>query len=233
MHMFSFLDSVLRRDDDFAKRLADPAEARRFIRSSLLWLTLLGAFYGLVMGSFQLFRTGSGWNAITSMIKVPILLLMTTALCFPALYIFGLAGGAKLRAHSLWAALLGSHVVLTLSLAALSPIVFFFLTTVNSYVAVKFIHVIVWGFAGLAGLKFLRGILRHLDPDLTKNARLMTLWMLLFALVGMQGSWMLRPFIGRPNQEFRAFRYLDGNIFEDLGRSMWRMGHGSPKKPRP
>lgn len=226
--MFGFLDQLLRKGDEFAEGLQDPAAARRFARSALLWVVVLGGYYGLVMGGYKLVRSGSGWNALTSMVKVPVLMLMTTALCFPALYVFGLAGGARLRASALWAALLAALVILGILLAALSPIVLFFLSTINAYVLVKFMHVIVWGIAGLGAVKFLRGTLRRMDPKLAGNGRLMTTWILLFGLVGMQSAWMLRPFIGRPHQVFRPFRHVGGSIFEDLYESV---RHATRERP--
>ena len=40
-------------------------------------------------------------------------------------------------------------------------------------------------------------------------------WVLVFGLVGMQMAWLLRPFIGNPNQPFEWFRERGGgNVFE-------------------
>ena len=39
-------------------------------------------------------------------------------------------------------------------------------------------------------------------------------WMVLFGLVGAQMSWVLRPFIGNPNQPFQWFRTREANFFE-------------------
>lgn len=237
--MDGFLEGILRRRADFGESLKEPAAARGFIRSAILWLIALGAFYGFTMGAYNLIHAGTAWNAVTSMIKVPILLLATMALCFPALYVFGLAGGATLRASSLWAALTGALLVTAIALVSLSPIVFFFLTTIDNYKAVQYLHVIVWAFSGLLGLKFLRQTLLVLDPVLMANRRLLAFWTLLFGLVGMQGAWMMRPFIGNPALEFRAFRHLHGNIFKELGRPILkRMGDGEgdrrgERPPRP
>jgi hypothetical protein len=39
-------------------------------------------------------------------------------------------------------------------------------------------------------------------------------WMVLFAVVGAQMGWVLRPFIGDPNREFTWFRERKSNFFE-------------------
>jgi len=40
------------------------------------------------------------------------------------------------------------------------------------------------------------------------------LWLLLFALVGAQMGWVLRPFIGNPAVPFTLFRHRESNFFE-------------------
>jgi hypothetical protein len=41
-------------------------------------------------------------------------------------------------------------------------------------------------------------------------------WVALFALVGAQMGWVLRPFIGNPSQPFSWFRVRDSNVFEAI-----------------
>jgi hypothetical protein len=40
------------------------------------------------------------------------------------------------------------------------------------------------------------------------------LWVIVFALVGAQMGWVLRPFIGNPNMDFTWFRPRDSNFFQ-------------------
>lgn len=226
LHPLALYERLLRERGDLAERLKDPRQAAGLGAAALLAAVLIGAFYGFVMGSYAWMHGGSAafaWNATW---KVPVLMLGTTALTFPMLYVLGLLGGATLAAASLWAALCCALAVVSLALGVSGPVVLFFLTTMDNYLLVKFLHVAVWTFAGLAGLKFLRTLLKRLDPALSGNGRLLVGWMLLFGLVGMQGGWMLRPFIGRPQEQFAVFRHLDGNVFEDLARSLWRLSRG-------
>jgi hypothetical protein len=39
-------------------------------------------------------------------------------------------------------------------------------------------------------------------------------WVVVFGLVGAQMGWVLRPFIGNPNQPFEWFRARESNFFE-------------------
>jgi hypothetical protein len=47
-----------------------------------------------------------------------------------------------------------------------------------------------------------------------------TCWVLVFALVGAQMGWVLRPFIGHPNLEFTWFRERKSNFFEAVLNSI-------------
>ncbi len=42
------------------------------------------------------------------------------------------------------------------------------------------------------------------------------IWVIIYALVGAQMSWLLRPFIGNPAMEFTLFRHRDGNFFSSV-----------------
>lgn len=40
------------------------------------------------------------------------------------------------------------------------------------------------------------------------------IWVIIYGLVGVQMSWLLRPFIGHPGTPFELFRQRQGNFFE-------------------
>lgn len=227
MIQFSFLDSLLRRGTDFASELGDEAVARSFFRSALPWLVALGAIYGFVMGSYSAIRAAQPWHGayvLTTAVKVPLLLLFTAGICFPALYVFGIAGGAKIRAGTLWAALTAALLIMTLLLVALTPVVLLMQTTIQGYAVVKLMHLLVWTVAGIGALRFFAGLLAQLDPELRKNGRLMIFWMFTFGLVGAQSAWMMRPFIGHPLEPFRITDNLHGNVLQDIVRMLARLG---------
>ena len=108
MLRFSFLDSLLRRGVDLAEELQKEGQARRFVRDALLWLCVMGTAYGFCMGAYNIITTGSieVRDSIASAVKAPIHLMLTSVLCFLALYVFGIAGGAKIRPGLLWACLM-------------------------------------------------------------------------------------------------------------------------------
>jgi hypothetical protein len=48
-------------------------------------------------------------------------------------------------------------------------------------------------------------------------------WILLFGLVGTQLSWVLRPFIGDPNQPFQWFRPRQSHFFEAVWKALYHL----------
>jgi len=56
-------------------------------------------------------------------------------------------------------------------------------------------------------------------PELAQVAnplRIFTIWTVIYAVVGAQMGWILRPFIGAPNLKFTFFRQREGSFFEGL-----------------
>ncbi|MGG6294132.1 hypothetical protein ACQ4M4_06890 [Leptolyngbya sp. AN02str] len=48
--------------------------------------------------------------------------------------------------------------------------------------------------------------------------RLLKFWLLLYALVGSQLGWTLRPFFGAPGEPFQLFRSIEGNFYATMFR---------------
>ena len=46
------------------------------------------------------------------------------------------------------------------------------------------------------------------------------LWILVYAFVGSQMAWTLRPFVGAPGLEFELFRQLGGNFYANIFASI-------------
>ena len=52
--------------------------------------------------------------------------------------------------------------------------------------------------------------------DLSRARIIFRLWVIIYALVGAQMGWLLRPFIGSPDLPFAWFRQREGNFFQSL-----------------
>lgn len=68
--------------------------------------------------------------------------------------------------------------------------------------------------------------LRRSPPDDTPAANVRAvfrIWILVFALVGAQMSWILRPFLGDPNQPFSWFRPRQSNFFQAVWQAIYHL----------
>lgn len=65
------------------------------------------------------------------------------------------------------------------------------------------------------------------------NVRLVFgIWIFVFGIVGAQMGWILRPFIGSPDQEFTWFRPRDSNFFQAVSTTFFDTVFGGAKPPR-
>jgi len=60
-------------------------------------------------------------------------------------------------------------------------------------------------------------------PPETRAQVIFKVWLILYALVGAQMGWVLRPFIGAPDLPFVLFRGRDANIFIDVLRTLGKL----------
>jgi len=64
---------------------------------------------------------------------------------------------------------------------------------------------------------------RPLSREKTAASRTFLVWVVIYALVGAQMGWILRPFIGRPDLPFQLFRGREANFFIDVLRTLGQL----------
>ena len=163
-------------------------------------------------------------------VKTPLLFLLTLIICVPALYVINLALGMGLRfmpAVTLMAFALAATGIM---LGVFIPIVAMFSVVTQSYHFMQMLHLGVFTLAGLFGVRILGEGLLRLAPEGSKRIKtlpiaglLLISWLMLYALVGGQLAWTLKPFLGTPYlPETPPFRIESGNIyvsaFETVGK---------------
>ncbi len=116
------------------------------------------ACYGAVLGSFH-----SVLMALTSAVKLPLLFLVTLAICLPTLYLFNLVFGARLSIRQSLSLVMVALTVTAMLALAFAPISLFFLITAPDYGFFKLLNVAILGLSALVGLKFLTGGMRVLN----------------------------------------------------------------------
>ena len=177
------------------------------------------ALYGALMGAFG----GSG-QALSSAIKLPLLFLGTAAICFPTLYVLSQFAGAKVSAGQYLILVVGAIAVAGLILVAFLPVAAFFLLTSSNYPFFKLLNVSILAFSAILGVRFLYTSALSLSSEEKSGAtirrRILGFWVVLFAFVGSQLGWTLRPFFGSPGMPFELVREVGGNFYSDVAKSI-------------
>jgi hypothetical protein len=182
----------------------------------LLTTYLFLAIYGLVMGM------GHGLlQGFTSALKLPVLILLTLAICAPSLHYLNILFGSRQSILQTLAIVLSGIATMSVLLFSFAPITLFFLITGSSYEFYKLLNVFFFALSGFLGVGFLRtglGIVTSTGADVGKGTRqLISLcWVLLFGFVGAQMAWTLSPFMGDPSRPYIFIAQEGGNFYTDV-----------------
>jgi hypothetical protein len=95
------------------------------------------------------------WQALSSMVKLPLLFLATLAICLPTLYLFNLVFGARLSMMQAVTLIMVAITVISVLTLAFAPISLFFLITAQNYEFFKLLNVGILGLTAVVGLLFL------------------------------------------------------------------------------
>jgi hypothetical protein len=209
------IESILRDRQAFFNEIRQGQGLKEKMRAMLISSIVFLALYGAVMGS-----THSLWQALSSAFKLPLLFLATLIVCSPTLYFFNLIFGSKQSLSQNIALMLTAITVTAVVLLSFAPIVMFFLLTSSNYQFFKLLNVGVCTIAGVIGVLFLAQGMRLVSASGAEGARarrmVIRLWILVYAFVGSQAAWTLRPFIGAPTISFELFRQLGGNFYTNI-----------------
>jgi hypothetical protein len=131
---------------------------------------------------------------------------------------------------------LGALALTSVLLAAFVPITAFFLISGANYYFQHLLNITIAGVASLFGMYALHEGLsvvcekRGVYPR--KAVTIMRAWALLFAFVGIQLAWRLRPFLGDRSQPFQVFGQYQGNFYAAIIYSVNRLLQGT-EQPAP
>lgn len=209
---FYFLDYILRAQVALFEQIYSKQQLPRTIAAMSILCALLSSLYGLTMGFYN-----SPLQAISSAIKLPILFLLTALICIPSLYTFNVLLGQRFRFMQTVALMVTTLATTTILLVSLAPIAFFFtLTTPENYQFLLLLHVIIFSLCGIYGVRYLYRGCSYLAFRMEQplNNMLLRIWIMIYAVVGMQLGWRLRPFIGYQGMSFEFLRSdVDGNFY--------------------
>ncbi|MDX2091988.1 MAG: hypothetical protein SFX73_29260 [Kofleriaceae bacterium] len=208
--MFGAIDQVLRDRDGILARIAAgkdlAAITRTMVATIALAMAIVGAALGLYRGGIQILYAG---------IKLPLVLLGTAALSAPALTAIGAALGRRSRLASDLALVVTALAFGALLMASCAPLILAAKAFDLSYHRMILLVVGLFTCAGLASLRVVVGaVAREHGPG--GGAAIAGLC-IVFALVGGQLAWALRPYLVRPRApEVPFLRPVEDSLFDGI-----------------
>ncbi len=226
LNNFTIIETILRDRASFFAVIRDNIDLWTKIEAMLVSCITFFAIYGMVMGASH-----SPIQSVVSLVKLPILFIVTLIICAPSLYFFNLLFGSKQTLGQNISLILTAMSVTGVLLLSFAPVTFFFLITTRQYAFFKLLNVVFFIIAGGLGLVFLRaGMIATTDPHnmqgIGTRRLIFFLWILLYAFVGSQMAWTLSPYMGDPQLPFILFTQPGGNFYSDVFNSIRQLlGH--------
>ncbi len=184
---------------------------------ALVVATTLGLTYGLVMGTFSGLWDGRTLQLLYSAVKVPMLLIVTFAIALPSFFVLNTLAGVGGDFRQVLRALLATQAGVTVALIALAPLTFFWYASNTNYSAAILVNAAAFGLASFAGQVLLTRYYKPLEAMNPIHRLLRWTWIFVYAFVGIQMGWTLRPFIGQPGSPEQFFREgAWGNAYIEL-----------------
>ena len=204
------IDALLRDRDVILGRITagqDLAATMRVMVSAIaVAMAVVGAAIGTYRGDIQIAYAA---------IKLPLVLLGTAALSAPALTAIGAALGRRARLAADLALVTTALAFGALVLAACTPVILFGRAIDLPYHQMIILIVMLFSVAGIASVRIvMRALAIEASPGWRTAIAGLTV---VFALVGGQLSWALRPYLVRPRATDVAFVHpLEGSLYDSV-----------------
>lgn len=204
----SFVDEVLRTHTNSQSRppLSIPVIVASVVIFGLLYGGAMGS-YAWVVGKRSLLEQFP--QMVFSAIKVPLLLGVTTLIALPSFFVFNTLLGLRDDFRVVLRSIISIQAGLTIILASLAPftLLFYFSATGDAaYSSSILFNSLMFGTASVSAQVLLRVYYRPLISRNNLHSRMLMVWIAIYAFVGIQCAWILRPFIGDPELSIAFFR---------------------------
>jgi hypothetical protein len=211
--VFASIEWVLRDRVGFFTEVRERRNLGIKLRGMVVSSTVMFSLYGLVIGISNSWR-----QALASAVKLPSLFLITLLVCLLSLYFINLLFGSQLTIRQT-ATLIMTAINVTAALAlAFASITLTFWLTAPDYNFYVLLNVAVLGLMGWWGLDFLIQGMRFVQGGYlgVRRRRVLFFWIVIYAFVGTQMAWALRPFAGAPGQPFELIRESEGTFYSGV-----------------
>jgi hypothetical protein len=194
------------------------------LRELAVAVVLCGGAYGAMMGSFWGESHPRAAQMIFSGVKVPLLLLGTFAMSVPFFFVVNTLLGLRADFSRVMRALLSAQAALTMVLASLGPFVLLFYASTNAYQIAILFNAFMFAIASGGGQVILRRRYRELIEKNPRHRMLLRAWLSIYAFIGIQMGWTLRPFVGEPQLASHFFR---AEPFSNAYVALWQIARAA------
>ncbi|MAT68844.1 MAG: hypothetical protein CMJ58_04910 [Planctomycetaceae bacterium] len=228
------MESLLTTADDILRRAAWTTRAARV--GPAVWrlgacLAAFALWYGAVMGAFRGLTGQEQWlrQMIYSAVKVPLLLCGAFVVGLPSFFVLSSIAGLRRDFGESVRALVAAQAGLAIMLAALSPLTIVWYASSTRYDQALAFNGVMFAAASLGAQYLLRQYYRPLISRNPRHRKLLVAWAGIYVLVAVQLAWLLRPFVGSPQQEVQFLRpEAWDNAYVKVAGIAWRALLGSP-----
>lgn len=178
------------------------------LRKVIAIVFICGSIYGAAMGSYALAMGERTLVAqlpqlIYSGIKVPLLLCFTVAISLPSFFVINTLMGLRSDFGEALRAIVSAQAGLTLILVSLFPITLFVYSCLpaggSSYPLAVLFNAAMFAVASISAQVLLAAYYGELVNRNARHRWMIRMWIVVYAFVGIQAGYVLRPFIGSPN----------------------------------
>ncbi|MGD0711407.1 MAG: hypothetical protein ABR968_09520 [Bacteroidales bacterium] len=207
----------------------DKKQSNNLIFYQVITICAFAFIYGIVMGSYH-----SLLQSIVAGVKVIALFLFTIVICFPSFFIIQQVLGSKMNVRQMIIIVMSGMVLMSTILISFTPIVIFFQLTGGNYHFLQLLHVAIFVFSGIFGLRLMVEALKYacekkvIYPQI--GVTIFKIWIIILAFVGIQLSWNLRPFLCEKNEDFKLFRKYEGNFYTAIIYSVQQLASNKDKQ---
>lgn len=228
--------AVCRVDADTVRRVRDGRDLLPLVLGCAATIVIGTAAYGATIGMWR-----DPLQACYAATKLVALFVALFGLTTASNAVFGGLLRARLSFRQVAACCLLGLAVTAALLGALAPVSWFLVRhappvehhAASMRVAHQLLmaHIVVLAIAGVLGVRRVYGLLRELVDDPAVARRVLWAWLLIEGLVGAELSWVLRPFLGKPDLPIALFRpdAFDSSFFESVaGMTRTLLGPAGP-----
>jgi hypothetical protein len=204
----SLIDLLLRDRAGTLARIRSGAELRPILATMVATIAVSMAIVGAALGTYR-----GGIQIAYAAIKLPLVLLGAAALSAPALSAIGAALGRRSRLSADLALVMSAVAFGALLLAATTPLILLGRAAELDYHRMIAGTVLAFTVAGIATLRMIvQGVAAEDAPGWRSAVAGLCC---VFALVGAQLAWAMRPYLVRPRApEVPFVRVVEGSLFD-------------------